>query len=89
VVRIHAGEPAFKFNNLQDGCPAFVRILYGLVHAIRHNSLTLLQKRVEHGFEVWNQEYDLARSGGSTYSAREAVKSLADRFPFCDRPLRI
>jgi hypothetical protein len=61
MFKIPPGEPTFRFNNLQDCRPVFVRILYRLVHAVRPNSLTLLQMRAEHGFEVWNQERAMQR----------------------------
>jgi len=34
--------------------PPFVPILYRVLYAVRPNSFTLLRKRAEHGFEIWN-----------------------------------
>src|SRR4029077_21208117 len=49
---------AFWPLNLQESRPIFVRILYRRLQAVRSNSLTLLSKHAEHGFDVWNQERD-------------------------------
>jgi hypothetical protein len=50
----YEGEPSLRFNHLQDNRPAIVPILCRLLHAVRLNLLTLLRKRAEHGFEIWN-----------------------------------
>jgi hypothetical protein len=56
VVRIHAGEPAFRFNNLEMPHRLFVRILYRSIKVDVHKLLKLHSRSGEHGFEVWNQE---------------------------------
>jgi hypothetical protein len=50
VVRIHAGEPLFKFNSLEDDCRVFVPILYRLRRIVWLNPLIACTERVEHGF---------------------------------------
>ena len=53
VVRIHAGEPSHGINNLHESHQLFVRLLYRRLQVVRSNSLTLLSKQAEHGFENW------------------------------------
>jgi hypothetical protein len=51
VVRIHAGEPTFRFNNIEVPQRLFVQILYASVKADVHNLLNLNSRSDEHGFE--------------------------------------
>ena len=52
MVRIHAGEPSFRFNSLESAVSLFVQILYMGV-AWTHRSPLILQDRSdEHGFET-------------------------------------
>jgi hypothetical protein len=44
VVRIHAGEPTFSFNNLEVDYRSRVQILYRRPQALHPNALTRLQK---------------------------------------------
>jgi serine/threonine protein kinase len=43
VVRIHAGEPLFRFNNLEVGCCVFVQILYGAHSPPRREPAELIE----------------------------------------------
>jgi hypothetical protein len=51
VVRIYAGEPPFRFNNLEVLRRLFVQILYADIKADDHNLLSLHRRSDEHGFE--------------------------------------
>ena len=50
---VQCGEPSPEFNGLEDKFRAGVRILYRRLRVLLPNSLMLLQKRAEHGFEIW------------------------------------
>jgi hypothetical protein len=78
VVRIHAGEPPLRFNNLQDKYPVVVRILYQRLDAVQRNSLTLLEERAEHGFEAWNQEGDWEYIGDHDIADIDGALGWAD-----------
>ncbi len=43
MVRIHAGEPTFRFNNLEVGCCVFVQILYGAHSPPRREPAELIE----------------------------------------------
>jgi hypothetical protein len=61
VVRIHAGEPLFRFNNLEVGCCVFVQILYGARFPPRREPAELIELARR---SSWGMDSKLESVGG-------------------------